>query len=140
MTERIAMFRLTTYCCYREVPVNSNKPIILNVVVKDVYDNIPREALKQWATAKSKIAAGQISYDECTDWGVSLTPCKVKVTDLVYNQVIDIIPKFIRKILKMRARGSSHIYGLTQKQYHSRMKNHGYTQEQSREILKQYKK
>lgn len=50
-----------------------------------------------------------------------------------------IVTSVVYKILRMRARGQWHIYGLTDKQFYERMAKYEYNQTRSKELLKMFK-
>lgn len=66
------------------------------------------------------------------------TFCATNISGVPFN--FKIIEQFVTgviyKILRMRARGQDHIYGLRDKQFYERMAKKGYNQKQSKELLK----
>ena len=84
----------------------------------------------------------RISDSECQDWSSSLFGCKTKVSDLKYWEELPeevYVTGVVYRIIRQRNRGQWHIYGLTDKQYYTKMSEKGYTQTQARELRMLFK-
>lgn len=69
------------------------------------------------------------------------TFCAVNITGTPFDFKIleQFVTGIVYRILKQRARGTWHIYGLTIKEFHDKMRKHGYTIKESNELMRLYK-
>lgn len=143
---RKTVFKLTFLCCYADgTSVNAGKPTIIDIEIQDeyaTYNEMKQKTLFRWSQQLIKETKERISDTECQDWSSSLFGCKTKVSDLKYWEELPeeiYVTGVVYRIIRMRARGVVHIYGLTDKQYFDRMSEKGYTHTQARELLMLFK-
>ena len=105
-------------------------------------------SLDSWKNKYAKIlrrGIKKLADEECGGMGTPFLCFFSFVIVKVEEIVIDIIPeevfvaKNVERILKMRSRGTAHIYGLSMKDFNERMKDLDYTAKQAAELLRLYK-
>lgn len=143
---RLVKYSLSFVCCYSDgTASNANKPTVVNVEVENKFKtlrNMHKLNLRTWALKLIKESSTRISNAECQDWSSSLWGCRIKQKDIKYWEELPeeiFVTGVVYRILKQRARGQWHIYGLTDKQFYERMLEKGFNKKQSKEMLKMFK-
>lgn len=87
----------------------------------------------------------QLADDECSGMGTPYLCYFNFIVDKVEELILEEIPeelyvtKKVERVLKMRDRGSVHIYGLNLKEFNKRMSDLDYTHNQAAELIRLYK-
>lgn len=127
-------------CCYNGVQIMPKKATRRMKIQQD-FDKKPKEVLIQWARRIFKELIMQTGDESCGVHSFTICP-EIDIIELKYKEKYAeevYVTGVIYRILRQRARGTWHIYGLSDKEFHKRMKEKGFNIKQSKEMLNLFK-
>lgn len=126
-------------CCYPATQsIVMPKSAERKVFITQNFTLTPRKTLINWAKDIVRKKVRETGDESCAVH--SLDVCKkITIVDIDYWEELPkevFVAGVVYRIIRQRSRGQVHIYGLTNKQYFSKMSEKGYTQTQARQLLK----
>ena len=124
-------------CCYNGVMVMP-KLAERKVFISQQFSLPPKKILLNWAKDLVIKKVRETGDESCEVHNLDVCD-KINIIDINYWEELPeevFVTGVVYRIIRQRSRGQVHIYGLTNKQYFSKMSEKGYTQTQARQLLK----